>query len=287
VDVRTFPSSALKLAWARHHLDALQKATEAFEQSEAAHVIGQFKKKRPGFDLIFEVQTPTIPEIPLRAGDAVGCMRDALDHLITELALAYRGANADLRSAAFPVCERRSQWRMGVHPKINKRSGEWKVRDIDPRARGIVYGLQPFYRKQRNGPFRAPNPLWVLNELRNIDKHRRLSVTALGITHGTVNLTHPPNIGEIRRWAPRRPPKDGTPILKLWLAPGTQEAEVSVDPNLAYKMGFEEPTAFKVLTQVVPTLLGLYEWTAAVLQRFHEFQSDAAKQAIERAVSDG
>jgi len=61
------------------------------------------------------------------------------------------------------------------------RSSEWRIRDIPDGAQAEIEGLQPYNRRQDY----TPDPLWVLNELSNIDKHRlpHLTLFALGATH--------------------------------------------------------------------------------------------------------
>lgn len=288
VDPEAIPSSWLKLAWARHHLDALQEDAENFERSQAATVTPEFKPKRPGYDLRFLVLKPTRVTIPAGAGDAIGCMRDCLDHLVYELTVAYSGAVRPGFKPAFPVCERRSQWPMlSSKNKINKQSGQWKVCGIDPRAQALVYRLQPFYRKHGNGPFRAPHLLWVLDELRNLDRHRRLSLIALGVTHGSTRVTRPPHIAIVREWSRRRPPTHRTVVQRIWLSPGSKETEVRVEPDFTYKVGFDEPTAFKQLTQVVGTLWELHSWLQARLAEFQVFQATRHQEFMEALVPPG
>lgn len=268
----------MKYAWAKHHLKNLKQTAGAFEKSEAATVTAHFKPKRAGYDLRFHILRPVPIVISPQIGDVVGCLRDALDHLIYELTDAHSGTVTVGHKPAFPVCEYRSQWPMAQKGGINKRSGEWKVHRIPPKAQAVVKRLQPFYGKHRNGPFRQPNPLWVLDELRNIDRHRRLALTALGITHGKTMVT--PAHLVVRTVPARYAPKDGAPIQRIWLAPGTTEAQVRVDPNFAFALGLNEPSVSKRLIQVVPSLESACEWVRALLDEFLQFRPKVTQEDL-------
>jgi hypothetical protein len=83
------------------------------------------------------------------------------------LVVAYKGALTDTEatSTAFPIF----QYCTG----FDKR-GRGKVRYLRPRAQTIIQRLQPYNVKEPTS-----HPLWFLEKLNNIDKHRRLLITFL------------------------------------------------------------------------------------------------------------
>src|ERR1035441_8770743 len=84
-------SSFLKAAWAEQHLDALKPLVSGYEESEPVLVKSNFKPHRPGYDMTFHVIKAPPVEFALIAGDVIGCLRDALDHLVYELTVSYSG----------------------------------------------------------------------------------------------------------------------------------------------------------------------------------------------------
>jgi hypothetical protein len=158
------PSSSQKLMWSQIHLDILKSRTEEFIKSRPVDITSHFKPTRPGFDTVFRIQQQTPPEIILGVGDVIGNMRDALDHLIWELTVAYNGH--PLQWTAWPIIRRRADWPLkGKNGKANNRSGEYKIRGIDPKYWPGVMRHQPFYGKRKDAA-RPMHALWVLDELR-------------------------------------------------------------------------------------------------------------------------
>jgi hypothetical protein len=129
--------------------------------------------------------------------------------------------------------------------RINRTSGEWKVSGMHPKARALVWRLQPFYRKRSPGPHRK-NPLWILDELRNLDRHRRLHVTSVAPERTVTDLTlHNPSVSVLRTHSVRKAPKNGAVVERIWLSPGAKESDVSVKTVPSCKLAWDEPQAFQ------------------------------------------
>lgn len=100
-------------------------------------------------------------------GDCIHNLRAALDHLALELAIVYkRGkvSEAIENDSAFPIQRKR-----------NSKDLECKLRGIDPRAKAIIEGLQPYERGDRyRGDY-----LWQFHWLDIEDKHRLPHVALL------------------------------------------------------------------------------------------------------------
>lgn len=275
-------SSLLKYAWAEHHLNALKMAVGVYEKSQPAVIRSHFKPHRPGYDLTFHVIKWPQSDISLMAGDVVGCLRDALDHLIYELTTHHAGVPARSHQTAWPVCEYRSQWpmRKGSKARVDHRSGEWKVHGIHPKARALVYRHQPIYRKHKPGPHRR-HSLWMLDELRNLDRHRRLSIVATtSAEYEVIIKRYNASVQLVRRKARFFAPTDGAIVERIWLSRGAKEADMSVDAVPSCKLVLQEPSAIPRRTELIETLDSLARKVRIVLGDFLEFEPRSVQDFV-------
>jgi hypothetical protein len=95
-------------------------------------------------------------------GEFAYALRSGLDHLAWQLALLKTPDPGN--STAFPIDSQL--------PLPTNRSYRDKVADILPAALTVVDSLQPY----TTGPAFKDHPLWQLNKLCNIDKHRVVAV---------------------------------------------------------------------------------------------------------------
>lgn len=110
--------------------------------------------------------------LPLIAGDCLQNLRSSLDYLVWELVLA-EGKDPG-KHTCFPVCpgpdsdsfDKAIEWR-GKRPGV--------LEGIDADAVTEIRNLQPF----RLGQNWEMDPLWILNELTNLNKHRRILLAKL------------------------------------------------------------------------------------------------------------
>jgi hypothetical protein len=262
-------------------LHELKPLADAFEKDDPAIVTSHFKPKRPGYDLIFRVVKETPDPIPLLTGDVIGCLRDALDHLVYELTVAFSGKPKRSHQTAWPVCEYRSQWPMRKSPTsrgINKTSGEWKVSGMHPKAQAKVWRLQPFYRKRSPGPHRK-HPLWILDELRNLDRHRRLNVTPVALHQSITEFTlHHPTNEVLRTHTRRKAPKDGAVVERVWLSPGAKDSDVTVKSTPSCQLAWDEPEASQRLSPLIDSLEAAARYVGDLLSDFGPFQPEAVKE---------
>jgi hypothetical protein len=122
-------------------------------------------------DLVVRLGEPD-PQISLLFGDAVHNMRSALDHLVYELVASNqdRPAGVPNHKTMFPICDTRTRFQTQAH-----RRG--RITGVPVDACAVIERAQPFHRREAGQDHRV-HPLWVLNQLDNIDKHRRLTLTA-------------------------------------------------------------------------------------------------------------
>lgn len=262
-------SSERKLVWAETHLDALKKQVQAFINGRPVEITSHFKPKRPGYDTVFRIKRRTPPEIVLRVGDVIGNLRDALDHLIWELTVANTGHA--LPGTGWPIIRRRDDWPLkGKNGKPNRRSGEYKIRGVHPKYWSGVKSHQPFYRKSTDhaSPVHA---LWVLDELRNLDRHRRLAVVPVSVeeTHTTIRLRDPGVPGPVREYFRVKPPKDGSVIERWRIAPGLDQSDIQIAAVAAKPLvALNEPSAHQRYTDLIDTLERLHLSVLLVLREF-------------------
>jgi hypothetical protein len=114
------------------------------------------------------LMAPDIPwQIPYIIGDCFQNLRSSLDYLARELCIASGNHPADHTS--FPVC---------LDPKcFGNKITERSLIGISVSARAEIERLQPYH----TGNDASRSNLWLLHELCNINKHRRIYVTLLQV----------------------------------------------------------------------------------------------------------
>lgn len=156
----------------RHKLD---RADEQYDTMAAA-VLGfvverpiEFKtgihQERRQITLFADVKK-TCPEIwGVLIGEFVHNLRSALDHLVWELVIHATGDPPTSKKTQFPIFQT---------PEGYESRSEPYIRGVSSAAEAMIRATQPF-----NALEPAKNPLWMLHELSNFDKHRTLHVTAM------------------------------------------------------------------------------------------------------------
>jgi hypothetical protein len=160
----TPPSFALKFARAQHHLQTLAHEVEWWVASEP-YRIGEEVDPQTSFTTVYVEPFGNPPlELSLLVGDIVQNFRSGLDHLALALAEAYIGGRAMPRveeDSQFPIYSTKKRWRKGRAMRIGC---------AHPRAKAKMQRLQPWRRWDEW----ERHPLWILRELSDFDKHRRL-----------------------------------------------------------------------------------------------------------------
>ena len=148
----------LKVGRANHHIREFQSGLHKELANFDGYRIRVDKDSDSINDILeFEVTKP-VDVIPftLVAGDAIHNLRSALDHLWTEIAVRIAGA-PDNKRLYFPMHETRD----GVITTIKQGPIKKAAPDI---CELVIDHIKPY----RGGNL----PLWSLNKLDNIDKHR-------------------------------------------------------------------------------------------------------------------
>ena len=115
-------------------------------------------------------------------GEIVYDFRSTLDHLI--YALTFKELKRPLDGTEFPIFKDDALYsQLNRKGDPDRRSGLYKIRGItNPTARAIIRDFQPFTNLERG---RNPENhfLWMLHEVNNADKHRRLQLCCCTFTN--------------------------------------------------------------------------------------------------------
>ncbi len=165
---------ALKLQRANHHLNELKVKSDEWLNGERHTIIheddpdGPFKRR---IRIVFKEPFPSDP-LSLIIGDALYNLRSCLDNLAFDL---NGGANGIGNESEFPIFGNEN--RKG-HPvdgaKAHRSQFDKKVSGMSNAAKAAIERLQPYHRGHKY----TSDPLWFLNSLCNMDKHRAIHVIA-------------------------------------------------------------------------------------------------------------
>lgn len=155
----------LKCCRAKEHLEALQLEINRFQQSKPYSIIRQDDFERGKHLIKVDIEN-TPDKINVILGDLCYCLRSALDQTVWYLA-KLTVARPD--RTEFPVLDK---WNSEARRQF-KRS----LQGVPIEAIAIIKDLQPCNRPDVDSM--SEDPLWRLNALCNIDKHRRIPVHGL------------------------------------------------------------------------------------------------------------
>lgn len=220
-----------KLAWAREHLDALDRDIAAFVNTDAYGIDRKFDPETCRVEFRFVVCKPFPREWGLRVGDIVHNMRSGLDALVYELALRNSGepTEAQATDLQFLICDTEGEF----FGRCRRRHGRMSLAAQE----GIAF-VQPF-RRPRAG---SKNELAVLRDLSNVDKHRHLLPCFASAHRGRITVRIPnalPNRLPIRGRL-----EHGTILGSVVLPRGVDPLlDVVYESNLTLDVAFEERKA--------------------------------------------
>ena len=236
-----------KMVWAEINLDDLKKQIRAFEQGDSYSLSVEYDAEHSLY--VYRLKPNDVPpQIAAMAGDVVNNLRGTLDHLIW--AIARMNVEHPFNRTCFPIYpEKITTW-------LNRRTGKTERRDntrevgrvcqsLPPEAIDVVRAFQPYERG--DDPFK--DPLNVLNDLWNMDKHRTIipiAASALLPLFGS----HP---GFSVRYL-----NDGTVIFHI---PESANPKVNFEPHISFRVAFP-PTSPGDGSPVADLLDDLYETVA-------------------------
>jgi hypothetical protein len=191
-----------KLRRAYQHLRSLDDAIQDWgKQTPYAPAVRIDAKSGEHVVTIAQVLEPPMLGWAVITGDALHNLRSALDHLVCVLARTHQPAH-ECRGMAFPVLRHESKWDKDGLKRLGPIDDPWTVLTLR--------GLQPFVRWRDDG---KGEPLWVLNELINTDKHRTLNLGTLFLYQPELTVD-PPGSAEVTWVRSAGPFEDGDEMAR-------------------------------------------------------------------------
>lgn len=176
-------SYSRKLDWAKSKIDALEDSIQGWLQGDAYTLVEYTEAVTGDQVLEAKITEPPPEEWPLMVGDAVHNLRSALDHVAYQLALD--GYQADRpgeaipaghqRRIMFPIVAVSNDPRLSVE-EFYAQVVKAQLRYVPDSAAAAIQTLQPY---ERTPAAPLTDPLWAVNEIDVIDKHRKLHTTAV------------------------------------------------------------------------------------------------------------
>ena len=155
-------SAKMKVAWGKRRLLELSGEINEFLKTKSHGTKIELDPTSGWHTLTTEVLRPLDPDWPLIAGDGIQNLRNALDHVAWAFALSNCGDVPDRPTeVSFPISTKRRSF-------LNATVKNW----VDREQFSFMEERQPF----RNA-VPENDPLYVLRELSNRDKHRVLHTT--------------------------------------------------------------------------------------------------------------
>jgi hypothetical protein len=176
----TVYSHEYKLSRALQHLEECKRILERWVDLNAKSIPFRDKSEATAQGTRYIIYWEPIEELPvvelgLLVGDFLHNLRSALDHLAYELAAAHTKPlpSKVIETSEFPIF-----WR-GPMDTGQERS---RIGCIHPDAARLIKAIQPHHKGSRY----TEDPLWILNELERIDKHRTLHVGVHELTQNDI-----------------------------------------------------------------------------------------------------
>jgi hypothetical protein len=154
-------SAEAKMARAKEHLDAF--CTEAHLYLRSSTIENHLFSNENNAWIVCHFNGPRVPiRLGILLGECVFNMRSALDNLVCAL-MRMKNSHAPCKGTQFPIIRAQQEW--------ENRRGVW-LNGVEPAAQTFIRKLQPFNRRPDNPDH---DPLSILNDLCNSDKHRAMT----------------------------------------------------------------------------------------------------------------
>jgi hypothetical protein len=232
----------LKLARAQQHLEALDQDVSRFLARDPYGVESELNEEGEVFRARVREEPPD--EWGIAIGECVHNIRTALDHLAWQLCIRHAGHG--LARTEFPIFRDPSVYSRVSRGKPTRGSGLEKIRGVEPDAQAIIERLQPYHA----GENVERHPLWVLQELSNINKHQVLHFTGAVLADTTYSLTGSIT-GQFRDEILFGPFEHGAEIARFWFS-SALNPDVRVHAKFGLHVAFADGPAHGAV--VVPTL---------------------------------
>jgi hypothetical protein len=241
-------SYILKIHRAQEHLDVLNQIAEWWFQTHPYRV-GENLDAKSGLKEIAVFADDQPPaRLALVAGDVIQNLRSSLDHLVGEIARFASGGYLMPKveqALQFPITTSKGKFR------AERRRG--RLGCVPPRVQAAIHRLQPY----RSRDAMERHPLFVLQELSNIDKHRRLPLllsVISSISYDKIHVVSPSHFEVLG---------GGLFVDKAVLVRMNPDAQVEMDLGaIGVEIAFGDGTPLPG-APLAQTLRDLMQWTAA------------------------
>jgi hypothetical protein len=155
-----------KIFRVKQHFEELQQEINRYFQTNPGAMVLAPDSSVDNPTFFFQSAKPIPARFGLIAGDCLQNLRSSLDYLVWELVIA--AGNQPSRKNMFPICSTLDAFNAALQRK--------RLEGVGPAPIAIIESMQPF----QSGTIYTENLLWILDELTNINKHRRVLLTVLG-----------------------------------------------------------------------------------------------------------
>jgi hypothetical protein len=188
-----------KVDWACEHAKELKAEIDRYIGDEPHEVMVDQHPDTLSLAVTVLQRIPIPLAIPYLIGDCIQNLRSSLDYLVWELVLCSK--NTPKKRSQFPICDTPE----GFQGQVSRH----RLDGVPPDAVAEIERLQPYHSTPPSRHF-----LFVLNELANINKHRRPLVTKLNPVSGMAEFS-----------------SDGRVLVEESLAIGDKAAPPAIGPT--------------------------------------------------------
>jgi hypothetical protein len=194
------------------------------ENLKVAELAGETNSQRTKY--LFRVES--VVEFPklewgIIVGDAIHCLRSAMDQLV------YGLAEQKTSETAFPICRTKREW------IVKAPAAYWS---LHPGIVALIDRVQPYH----DGNAAANHPLALVSALSNLDKHRTIPTVALVAYDTEATVTSVQGIAkwETIRFHPGRTYEPGAVVAESKIVPDDSGLEPHMDVKITanFEVGF-------------------------------------------------
>jgi hypothetical protein len=237
-----------KICHAKSHLDLVKSEVQRYLDANQSDFVPDTNGGQNQPTFIVKPKTPIPGIIGLIVGDCLQNLRTSLDYLIWELVL--KANNTPSKKNMFPVCLTPDSFK-------SAESGG-RLQGVDPTAIALIKSIQPYHDGQPSATSVA-----VLDELTNINKHRRLLLT----DYSTLSLSEMSD--SLDKWLKAGSPDLTTLVHDAGIGRVVTAEQMKMQGDLIPFVAFNEGAVKEM--DVRFTLEGLLIYVSAVVNNFEVF----------------
>lgn len=171
------PTFVKKLMRAGEHASAFNEAVEWWLEGKPYRLSVETDTETDTKEFVVIAERQPSDRLSLMFGDAIQNLRSALDYLVGDLARANAGGHLMPRVESdlqFPITTSRTKFKSAIRSQA-------LLGCVAARPAAFIQRAQPY----RYGQDPATHPLGALQQLSNIDKHRRITLLS-SVVHGLM-----------------------------------------------------------------------------------------------------